>query len=66
MPSWIQAGFAEYIKRFPPSCRLELIEFPAEKRFKGSQEKQLINIEGKKLLSALKPGNRIIVFLENL
>jgi 23S rRNA (pseudouridine1915-N3)-methyltransferase len=60
MPAWIEAGLADYIKRFPPSCRLELIEVPAEKRLKGSPEKRLIDREGKKLLSALMPGNRVI------
>lgn len=60
MPDWIKAGFADYLKRFPPSCRLELIEIPAEKRFNDSREKRLIDLEGKKLLAALKPGNRII------
>jgi 23S rRNA (pseudouridine1915-N3)-methyltransferase len=60
MPAWIEAGFADYAKRFPPSCRLELVPLPAEKRFKDSPEKRLIQLEGKKLLSALKPGNCVI------
>jgi 23S rRNA (pseudouridine1915-N3)-methyltransferase len=60
MPDWIRAGFAEYAKRFPPSCRFELIEIPIEKRFKDAPEKRLMDLEGKKLLSKLKPGHRVI------
>ncbi|MBV8802588.1 MAG: 23S rRNA (pseudouridine(1915)-N(3))-methyltransferase RlmH [Gammaproteobacteria bacterium] len=60
MPAWIEAGVAEYLKRFPPSCRLELIEIPAEKRLQDSPKKKLIDNESKKLLSAIKPGNHII------
>lgn len=60
MPSWIEAGVAEYLKRFPPSCRLELIEIPAEKRLQDSLKKKLIDNESKKLLSAIKAGNHVI------
>lgn len=65
LPSWVDEGFNEYIKRFPTSCSLELIEIPAEKRSprqtqSGASIQQLINREGEKLLAAIKPGNRVI------
>ncbi len=60
MPSWISEGFAEYAKRFPPSCTLDLIEIPAEKRTKNSDIPRLIVREGEKILSTIKPGNRVI------
>jgi 23S rRNA (pseudouridine1915-N3)-methyltransferase len=59
MPAWIETGIAEYLRRFPPSCRLELIEIPAEKRLQDSPKK-IIDNESKKLLSAIKPGNHVI------
>jgi 23S rRNA (pseudouridine1915-N3)-methyltransferase len=60
MPAWVEQGFTDYAKRFPPSCRLELVEIPAPKRTKNSVDKQLIEQEGKKLLEAIKPGNHVI------
>ncbi len=63
LPSWIEEGFNEYRKRFPASCSLELIEIPAEKRTPRLKEaglQQLIDREGEKLLTAIKPGNRVI------
>ncbi len=64
LPSWVDEGFNEYLKRFPASCSLELIEIPAEKRSPHTKHmgalQQLIDREGEKLLAAIKPGNRII------
>jgi len=60
MPVWVEQGFADYAKRFPPSCHLELVEISASKRTKNSVDKQLIEQEGNKLLTAIKPGNHII------
>ena len=39
MPDWITQGYHEYAKRLPTSCRLQLIEIPAEKRSKHSNLK---------------------------
>ncbi len=60
MPSWVTEGYLEYAKRFTSSCFLELVEIPAEKRLKQSNIPKLIELEGNKLLSAIKPGNRVI------
>lgn len=60
MPSWVEDGYQEYAKRFPPSCTLELVEIPAEKRTKNSDIARITQREGEKILSAIKPGNRII------
>lgn len=69
LPSWVEEGFNEYLKRFPDSCYVELVEIPAEKRSKqtnprlkqaGSSIQQLIDREGEKLLAAIKPGNRVV------
>lgn len=60
MPGWVNTGFQEYAKRFPPSCRLKLTEIPAEKRTKQTDIKRLTQQEGEKILSAVKPGNLVI------
>lgn len=61
MPDWVNAGFQEYAKRFPSSCTLELVEIPAEKRVKNSDIAKIIDRESEKLLSAVKPSNRLVV-----
>ena len=59
-PSWIQEGYAEYAKRLPTSCTLELIEIPAEKRTAKADIKRLIACEGEKMMAAMKPNHHII------
>jgi len=49
-PAWLQEGYQEYAKRLPPSCALELIEIPAEKR---PEEKMLGMIKSENHVVAL-------------
>ena len=60
MPSWVKEGYLEYAKRFPPSCTLELVEIPAEKRAKNSDIARITQREGEKILSLIKPNNKVI------
>jgi 23S rRNA (pseudouridine1915-N3)-methyltransferase len=59
-PAWIQEGYNEYAKRLPPTCALEIVEIPAEKRTPNADIKRLTEREGTKLLSAIKPNHRVI------
>lgn len=59
-PSWIQEGYADYAKRLPHSCALELVEIPAEKRLPNSDIKRLTQREGEKMLAAIKPNHKVI------
>lgn len=59
-PSWIEEGYAEYAKRLPSTCSLELIEIPAEKRTPHSDIKRLLQREGKKMLAAINPEHHVI------
>jgi 23S rRNA (pseudouridine1915-N3)-methyltransferase len=59
-PSWIQEGYDDYAKRLPPSCSLELIEIPAEKRTVNADLKRIMEREGEKMLAAIKPGHHVI------
>ena len=53
MPDWVSQGVAEYSKRFPRECALEIIAVPAPKRNKGSDTAKAIKEEGKRMLAAL-------------
>jgi len=59
-PSWIQEGYDDYAKRLPPSCALELVEIPAEKRSVNADLKRIMEREGEKMLAAIKPGHHVI------
>lgn len=60
MPSWVEAGFADYLKRFPLSCQFELVEIPAAKRTKNSVIEQMMEEEADRLLAAIKPNTHVI------
>lgn len=59
-PAWIATGYEDYAKRLPPSCTLELVEIPAEKRTANADIKRIMEREGEKMLAAIKPGHHII------
>jgi 23S rRNA (pseudouridine1915-N3)-methyltransferase len=60
MPSWVEEGFREYAKRFPPSCLIELVEITPEKRTKNADISRITQREGEKILELIRPGNRVI------
>lgn len=61
MPAWVSEGFEEYAKRITDDCQLELLELPMQKRMKNSNVEQLKDKEGKTILDAIKPGERVVV-----
>lgn len=63
MPSWIEAGYAEYAKRMPPDATLELIEIKPEKRAAGSSTDRIQRIEAERILSAL-PSQATLIALD--
>ena len=63
MPSWVEAGFAEYAKRLPPECALELVEIEPAVRGKAAARadiERLCRDEGERLLKALPPSSLAI------
>jgi len=65
MPKWVQEGYAEYAKRLPKSCALNLIELPMAQRGKtGSADKYKAE-EAKKILAAIPKGAQLIVLDEH-
>lgn len=60
MPSWVQEGFAEYTKRMPHDCRIELIELPIGPRGKNQPVSKAIEKEGQAMLAVMKPKNTCV------
>lgn len=56
MPAWVNSGWQEYARRFPRSCRLDLLELPAEKRGRNPDLERLKQREGERLLAAVPSG----------
>jgi 23S rRNA (pseudouridine1915-N3)-methyltransferase len=61
MPAWVEQGYAEYARRLPLDCALQLTEIPAGKRGKGADIARLTREEGERTLAAVPKGARIVV-----
>jgi 23S rRNA (pseudouridine1915-N3)-methyltransferase len=57
MPAWIEAGFAEYAKRMPRECPLELVQVKPEPRTSGGSVERLRSAEAKRVRAALPHGS---------
>ncbi|MEO5343413.1 MAG: 23S rRNA (pseudouridine(1915)-N(3))-methyltransferase RlmH [Gammaproteobacteria bacterium SHHR-1] len=60
MPAWVEQGYAEYAKRLPPECRLNLIEIAPARRGKNPDIPRLRRDEGQRMLAALPKGCRVL------
>jgi len=60
LDDWVNKGFAEYAKRLPPECRLNLIEIAPNKRTRNSDITRIINEEGERIISAIPVRSTII------
>lgn len=60
MPGWVEQGYAEYARRLPSDCVLQLQEIPAGKRGKGADIARITQQEGEKMLAAVPKGARIV------
>lgn len=60
MPRWVQDGYAEYAKRLPAECSLQLVEITPGKRGKHSDIARTIRDEGERMLAAIPKGARVI------
>jgi len=59
-PAWCNDGYTDYAKRLPKNYHLNLISIAAIKRNKNSDINKTLQVEGKKLLSAIPSGDIII------
>lgn len=65
MPKWVQEGYAEYAKRLPKSCALNLIELPMAQRGKSGSADKYKAEEAKKIMAAIPKGAQLIVLDEH-
>jgi 23S rRNA (pseudouridine1915-N3)-methyltransferase len=64
MPSWIQEGFQEYVKRMPPEIRVELVELKPEERSSGKTTEKAKALEGERILAAVPAGATLVALDE--
>jgi len=60
MPSWVNTGVDEFIRRFPSDMPVSFTEIPAGKRGKNADIKRILEKEGEQMLAAIPKGNRIV------
>jgi 23S rRNA (pseudouridine1915-N3)-methyltransferase len=64
MPGWIETGFAEYAKRMPPECRLQLKEIKPVERSGSRTAETVMAQERDKIDAAIPKGSRIVALDE--
>ena len=64
MPAWVEAGYAEYAKRLPRECSLELVEIAPGRRGKGMDVQRAIREEGERQLAAIPAGAAVLALDE--
>lgn len=64
MPEWVETGFAEYAKRLPECCALNLIELPMPARSKNQSVDQLKQKEAALIEKAIPKGALVIALDE--
>lgn len=52
MPGWVDAGFADYAKRMPRECRLELVEIALSSKRRSGDVARAVREEGDRMLAA--------------
>lgn len=60
MPDWVEKGYAEYAKRMPRDCVVELMELPLAQRGKNTDIARAMEKEGEAILAALGKGDQVI------
>ena len=60
MPDWVGYGYKEYVKRLPTQYQPKLYELASVKRTKNSNLNRILEIESKKIKSAIPPGSHVI------
>jgi 23S rRNA (pseudouridine1915-N3)-methyltransferase len=65
MPAWIEAGFAEYAKRMPPECRIQLKEIKPVERSGSRTAETVMAQERTRIEAAIPKGSRIVALDEH-
>lgn len=65
MPDWVEAAWADYVKRLPREIRLELVELPLAPRGKNADIARAKQHEGERILKAIPDGARLVALDEH-
>lgn len=60
MPSWVEDGLNEYLKRMPRECNVAVQEIALGKRSKTTDLIRCVQDEGERMLKAIKPGSYVV------
>src|SRR6478609_5860139 len=60
MPDWVEQGYAEYAKRMPRDCVVEMVELPLAQRSKNSDIAKAMEKEGELMLATIGKGEQVI------
>ena len=60
MPAWVETGYADYAKRMPRDCVVELVELPLAQRGKNTDIARAMVKEGEEMLAAIGKGEQVI------
>lgn len=60
MPSWVNEGYHEYIKRFPQEYQFDLLEIDVGKRGKKTDFTRLHNAEAEHMLAAIPQDSHVV------
>jgi 23S rRNA (pseudouridine1915-N3)-methyltransferase len=63
-PGWVRDAVDDFVRRFPPECRLAVLEVKAEPRSGGKSAAQMKAAEAQRLRSALPRGSRVVALDE--
>ena len=64
MPAWVQDGYADYAKRMPRECALELVELPPGMRSKKDDPARAKADEGQRILAKLGGDDHVVALDE--
>lgn len=64
MPDWVEAGYAEYSRRMPAECSLQLKEIEPGRRSKSQSSAKAQAEEAERLLKAIPEGARVVALDE--
>lgn len=60
MPDWVEHGYAEYAKRMPRDCVVEMVELPLAQRTKSSDLAKAMEKEGEVMLATIGKNEQVI------
>lgn len=60
MPAWVEQGYAEYAKRLPADCALELVEIAPGHRAKNTSKEKAMQQEAEALRKAIRPQDFVV------